>query len=177
MRHWLCCEAHLLFTVQDQLLAESSSTIRIETDAMSEESLEYILKGFPGTRYFPKFKLTTWHPKGVLDQPLADKLVAFIEWEEYIQAAPFDRYADLSGLTEIRVSLDHVLDTAQRRRFVPEPVKTALFAEKPNSLELAQTYERLMEGAVITVRAFSDRQTAAEWLEVPPSILQPPAAA
>jgi len=144
---------------------------------VSEESLEYILKGFPGTRYFPKFKLTTWHPKGVLDEPFADKLVAFIEWEEYIQAAPFDRYADLSGLTEIRVTLDHVLDTARRRRFVPEPVKSALFADKPNSLELAQTYERLMEGAVITVRAFSDRQTAAEWLEVPPSILQPPAAA
>ena len=90
MRHWLCREAHLLFTVVKMgLLVESSSTIRIETDAMSGESLEYIPKGFPGTRYFPKFKLTTWHPKGVLDQSLADKLVVFIEWEEYIQAAPF----------------------------------------------------------------------------------------
>ena len=98
----------------------------------------------------------------MLDQSLADKLVVFIEWEEYIQAAPFDRYADLSGLTEIRVNLDHVLDTAQRRQ---------------GDVFRAHRLERLMEGAVITVRAFSDRQTAAEWLEVPPSILQPPAAA
>ena len=145
---------------------------------MSEESIEFILKDFPGTRYFPKSKLTTWHPKGVFDEAFADKLVAFIEWEEYIQQAPWDRYADLSGVTEVRISLDHIMETARRRRFVREPVRSALFADKPNSLELAQTYERLMEGAVmITVRAFSDRQTAAEWLEVPPSILQPPATA
>jgi hypothetical protein len=143
---------------------------------MTEESIEFLLKAFPGTRYFPKFKLTTWHPKGVFDEPFADKLIAFIEWEEYIQQAPWDRYADLSGLTQIRISLDHVVDTARRRRFVPEPVKSALFADRPDGLELAKTYERLMEGAVITVRSFHDREAAAEWLEVPPSILMPPAA-
>jgi hypothetical protein len=143
---------------------------------MTEESIEFILKGFSGTRYFPKFKLTTWHPKGVFDERFADKLIAFIEWEEYIQEAPWDRYADLSGLTQIRISLDHVVDTARRRRFVPEPVKSALFADRPDGLELAKTYERLMEGAVITVRSFHDREAAAKWLEVPPSILMPPAA-
>jgi hypothetical protein len=41
MRHWLCWEALLLFTMQDYLLAESPSTVRIETDAMSEESSEF----------------------------------------------------------------------------------------------------------------------------------------
>ena len=63
---------------------------------MSEELVEYILKNFPGTRYYPRFKLTTWHPRGVLDPALAEKIIAFIEWEEYIQEAPFDRYTDLS---------------------------------------------------------------------------------
>ena len=147
------------------------------TNAMSEESIEFILKDFPGTRYFPKFKLTTWHPKGVFDEPFADRLIAFIEWEEYIQEAPWDRYADLSGLTEIRISLDHVMEKARRRRFVREPVKSALFADKPDGLELVHLYERLMEGAtMITVLSFDTRKAAAEWLEVPPSILMPPAA-
>jgi hypothetical protein len=144
---------------------------------MSEESMEFILKDFPGTRYFPKFKLTAWHPKGVFDEPFADRLVAFIEWEEYIQQAPWDRYADLSGVTDFRISLHHIIEIARRRGFVREPVKSALFADQRAGLELIRSYERLMEDAVmITVRAFDTREAAAEWLEVPPSILLPPAA-
>jgi hypothetical protein len=144
---------------------------------MDEESAEYILKAFPGTRYYPRFKLTTWHPQGIFDPALADKLVAFIEWEEHIQAAPFDRYIDLSGITEIRFNVDHVIETARRRRFVREPVKSALFGDDPVRLDLAQLYERLMADALmIQVRAFGDRKAAGEWLEVPPRILEPPAA-
>ncbi|MGC2712332.1 MAG: hypothetical protein WA366_03045 [Pseudolabrys sp.] len=43
-------------------------------------------------------------------------------------------------------------------------------------LEVAQSYERLMDDAtMIQVRSFSDRQAAAEWLEVPETILEPAA--
>ena len=143
---------------------------------MSEEPVKFILKNFPGTRYFPRYKLTTWHPRGILDEALAEKLFAFIEWEEYIQEAPFDRYTDLSGVTEIRTTVEDVIETARRRRFVREPVKSALFADNPATLEVAQTYERLMKDAImIQVRTFSDRKAAAEWLELPPKILEPPA--
>ena len=143
---------------------------------MSEEPVEYILKNFPGTRYYPRFKLTTWHPRGILDEALGGKITAFIEWEEYIQDAPFDRYMDLSGVTETRTTVEHVIEIARRRCFVREPVKSALFGDKPAILEVAQMYERLMEDAVmIQVRAFSDRKAAAEWLEVPLTILEPPA--
>jgi len=144
---------------------------------MDEEPVEYILKDFPGTRYYPRFKLTTWHPRGILDEALGEKIIAFIEWEEYIQDAPFDRYTDLSGLTEIRARLDHIIEIARRRRVVREPVKSALFGDNPVRLEVAQIYERLMEGAtMIQVRAFDDRKAAGEWLEVPPRILEAPAA-
>src|SRR6478609_1770319 len=144
---------------------------------MSEELVEYVLKNFPGTRYYPEFKLTTWHPRGILDEALAEKIVAFIEWEEYIQDAPFDRYSDLSGITEIRTSVEHIIETARRRCFVREPVKSGFFADKSAILEVAQIYERLMKDAImIEVRTFSDRKAAAEWLEVPPKILEPPAA-
>ena len=144
---------------------------------MSEETVEYILKGFPGTRYYPRFKLSTWHPRGILDEALGEKIIAFIQWEEYIQDAPFDRYTDLSSVTEIRARVEHIIETARRRCFVAEPVKSALFGDNPAILEVAQIYERLMEDAtMIEVRTFSDRKTAGEWLEVPPEILEPPAA-
>jgi hypothetical protein len=141
---------------------------------MSEASVEYVLKNFPGTRYYPKFKLTTWHPQGTFDATLANKIIAFIEWEEYIQDAPFDRYTDLSGIAEIRIGIGSMIEIARRRRFVREPVKSALFGHDQARLELAQTYERLMHDAtMIEVRSFSDRKAAADWLEVPETILDP----
>jgi hypothetical protein len=142
---------------------------------MSKESIEFVLKNFPATRYYANFKLVTWHPLGIFDEQLADKIVAFIEWEEYVQEAPFDRYTDLSGITDLRISVNHVIETARRRRIVREPVKSAIFADRPISLNLALMYERLMEDAImLRVRSFRDRDTAAEWLDVPIALLHPP---
>ena len=47
----------------------------MEKDAISEEPIEFVLKDFPGTRYYPKFHLTTWHPRGILDPALAEKVI------------------------------------------------------------------------------------------------------
>ena len=143
---------------------------------MNEASAEYVLKNFPGTRYYPTYKLTTWHPQGVLDIALAEKVIEFIEWEEYIQEAPFDRYTDFSGVAAIRIGVDSIIEIARRRRIVREPVKSALFGNDRARLEVAQSYERLMNDAtMIQVRSFSDRKAAAAWLEVPQTILSPEA--
>jgi hypothetical protein len=144
---------------------------------MNKASIEYVLKNFPGTRYYPNFKLTTWHPQGAFDAALANKIIEFIEWEEYLQDAPFDRYTDLSGIAEVRIGIGSMIELARRRRFVREPVKSAIFGSDRTRLELAECYERLMDdAAMIRVRSFSDRKAAAEWLEVPETILSPAAA-
>jgi hypothetical protein len=83
---------------------------------VSEEIVESVLKDFPGARYYPKFRLMTWHPMGIFDAALADKLREFIEWEEHVQSAPFDRYADLSGVTKVEISLERLSEVASRRR-------------------------------------------------------------
>jgi len=141
---------------------------------MNETSVEFILKNFPGTRYYPNFKLTTWHPQGTFDAALANKIIEFMEWEEYLQQAPFDRYTDLSGIAEVRIGIDSVIEIARRRRFVREPVKSAIFGRDQASLELAQCYERLMDdAAMLQVRSFNDRNAAAKWLEVPETLLEP----
>ena len=143
---------------------------------MNEETVEYVLKDFAGTRYYPKFKLTTWHPQGILDEALADKIIAFVESEEHIQDAPFDRYTDFSAITEIRVNFKYILGTARYRRVVRQPVKSAFFADNPVTFRVAQLYERLMSDAImIRVHSFSDRKAAGDWLEVPPTILEPAA--
>ena len=77
-------------------------------------------------------------------------------------------------MTEIRIRFDHVLQVARRRRKVWQPVKTAIYADKPISLSIAQTYAHLMAGGIIEVRAFSARSAVTEFLEVPIRALKPP---
>jgi hypothetical protein len=142
--------------------------------SMSEKPPEFIRKAFPSTWYHPKLKLLTWHPRGVLNDAFADQIVEFMEMEERIQEAPFDRYIDLSGLTHIKLKIAHIFKIARRRRQVKQPVKSAFFADTLISFAVAQMYERLMENSMIEVRAFSQQDRAAKWLDVSQKTLQPP---
>jgi hypothetical protein len=140
---------------------------------MSEQPLATLLKTFPHTRYYPEWRLLTWHPRGLFDDALADKLIAVIGAEERVEEAPFHRYADFSGLTHIRLKVGHVFDVAKLRRRVPEAVKSAFFSDTIVGLGIARMYEALMEEAIIQVRAFRERAAVAEWLSVPLEILRP----
>src|SRR5256714_15584322 len=127
----------------------------------------FIRKAFPRTWFHPRWHLLTWYPRGVLNEAFADQVIEFIEMEERIQEAPFDRYADLSGLTHIRIGIDHIIHTARRRRKVKQPAKSALFADKPMSFSVARSYELLMSDAMIEVRAIKQRAAAGHWLAGP----------
>src|SRR5215213_2635346 len=128
----------------------------------SEEVPEFMRKAFPGTLYYPKLRLVTWHPRGVLSDALADQVVDFVEMEERIQDAPFNRFTDLSGLTDIRLRVDHFFEVGRRRAAAGQRVQSAFFAEKPVRFYVATMYEMLMENAAIDVRAFSQREAAAK---------------
>jgi hypothetical protein len=147
---------------------------QLGVSAMIKTPPEFIRKSFPRTWYYPRWRLLTWYPRGVLNEAFADQVIAFIEMEESIQEAPFDRYVDLSGLTHIRIGIDHIIHTARRRRTVKQPVKMALFADNPMSFGIAHSYELLMYDAMIEVRAFKKRTSVAEWLEVPLQTLDCP---
>jgi len=138
--------------------------------------IESVLKDFPDAVYFPKFRLMSWHPTGIFGGALADSVREFVEREEYIQDAPFNRYMDLSGITDVQVNLERLSELARRRRNVSQPVQSAIFADKRHCLVIAQIYESFMEHAVaITVRVFRERELAAQWLGVPVEILSRPA--
>jgi hypothetical protein len=141
---------------------------------VKERAPEFIRKAFPRTWYHPRWHLLTWFPRGVLNEAFADQVIEFIEMEERIQEAPFDRYADLSGLTHIRIGIDHIIHTARRRRKVKQPAKSALFADNPMIFSVAHSYELLMYHAMIEVRAFNEHTAAAHWLEVPLKTLECP---
>jgi len=111
---------------------------------MNEQPLSALLKTFPHTRYYPEWRLVTWHPRGLFDDALADKLIEVIGSEERVEEVPFHRYADFSGLTHIRLKVGHVFDVAKHRRGVSEPVKSAFFSDTIVGLGIARMYEALM---------------------------------
>jgi len=132
---------------------------------MGEQPLAALLKTFPHARCYPEWRLLTWHPRGLFDDALADKIIGAVGSEERVEEEPFHRYTDFSGLTHIWLKVGHVFDVAKLRRTVSEPVKSAFFSDTTVGLGIARMYESLMEGAT----------AAAEWLSVPLEILQPDA--
>ena len=140
---------------------------------MNDQQLNALLTTFPHTRYHAEWRLFTWHPRGLLDDALADEVVGWIGSEERFEEVPFHRYADFGGLTEIRLKIGHVFQIVQHRREAREPVKSAFFANTTVGFGMARMYEALMQGAMIQVRAFRERAAAAEWLGVPVETLQP----
>jgi len=140
---------------------------------MSSPRLTTLLKTVPHTRYHAEWNLMTWHPRGVFDDALADEVVGVIQSEEDHGEAPFHRYTEFSGLTEIRLKIGHVFQIAEQRREAVEQVKSAFFAETTVGYGIARMYESLMDGAIIQVRAVRTRAAAAEWLGVPLDVLLP----
>jgi len=86
---------------------------------MNEQPLSTLLKTFPHTRYYPEWRLLTWHPRGVFDDALADKIIGMVGSEERVEEVPFHRYTDFSGLTHIRLKVGHVFQIAKHRRGAP----------------------------------------------------------
>lgn len=133
-----------------------------------------ISEQFPYARYHADWNLLTWHPTGVLDNDRADRVVDFLESEEKPEL-PFHRFTDMNGYTRIKIALDHIVRIARRRRrYGGPPVKSAFYAKRPVSVLIARMYEELMDQSLIEVCTFRDLSTAAAWLEVPETILQPP---
>ncbi len=127
------------------------------------------------TAFHPELNLLTWHPQGLFDDDVADRMVEFLECEES-SIGPFNRYTDLTGLTEIRLRIGHTFELATRRRehyALEERVKSAIFCDWVVGTGLARTYEAMMIGGPIKVRAFRTRKAAADWLGVPLSVLTP----
>jgi hypothetical protein len=140
---------------------------------MKTQTLSSMLEILDHTHYRADWHLFTWHPRGIMDDALADEIVGIVESQELFQDAPFNRYTDFSGLTNIQLKIGHVFQVAERRREANEPAKSAFFADTTVGFGIARMYEELMKAAPIQVRAFRNRAEAAEWLGVPTEMLQP----
>lgn len=141
---------------------------------MSAQALVDELQKYQGARFHPELRLVTWHPRGRLDDALADQIAHLVESAAFIAADPICIYTDFGGLTELRLKLGHLFQIAERRKDAAVPMKSAFVANSVIGFGIARMYEHLMKTALIHVRAFRERAEAAEWLGVPVETLDPP---
>lgn len=130
---------------------------------------------FTRTRFHPDLRLETWYPEGVLDGAMAAIMMHHIGFEERVADEPFNRFADLTKLTGIRLDFMELADLAAQRRAAAEgrcPVKSAIFATGGPTYGVARMFAALMEPSPIEVQVFRKIEDAAQWLGVPVAALR-----
>jgi hypothetical protein len=118
-------------------------------------------------------RLLTWHPRGILNAAFADKILHFIDIEEATSGEAFNRFIDLSELSDVRLSFTEVEKIASRRvaSYQGDAVKSAILAFNPLAFGIARMYEHLMRRSPIEVRVFCRLSSAANWLGAPIEVL------
>jgi len=121
-----------------------------------------------------EWSLILWKPHGVLDQPLVNQIVAFVETAERRTIQPFNRFMDMSALDMVDLNFKFVFHIALGRRLsaAPKPaVKSAFYVTSPATAHYAKLHAMLTDYSPLDVSLFTDRADAAKWLGVPEEIL------
>ena len=128
-----------------------------------------------GISFRPDLDLMIWQPRGILDEPHVEKIIATLEEAEDNADRPFDRFSDLSKLDAVEVDLEYVFRVSLYRRVLylnRSPVKSAIYVSDGETAELALTHARLTLESPLQVRVFSHKGAAARWLGLPDATLE-----
>ena len=124
-----------------------------------------------------ELSLILWKPHGILDQPLVNEIIAFIETAEKRTSKPFNRFTDMSALDMVDLNFKFVFHIALGRRIsaTPKPaVKSAFYVTSPATTHYAKLHAMLTDYSPLDVSLFTKRSAAAEWLGVPAEALVMP---
>ena len=122
-----------------------------------------------GVSFRRDLNLFIWQPRGVLDEPHVEQIIAKLEEIEDEADHPFDRYSDLSKLDAVEVSYAYVFRVSLYRRALylnRTPVKSAMYVVNLETAEIALTHAKLTLESPLRVRVFNRKGVAARWLGV-----------
>ena len=113
--------------------------------------------------------LIVFRPKGVLTKERIDKDIQLLEAAEDRQEQPFNRFTDLSQVTQIKLNFQEVfrISLHRRLRYVDKlPVKSAFLVTTDEAARVVRTHAFLTDYSPIHVQMFDDLSAASEWLGV-----------
>ncbi|HEY4283587.1 MAG TPA: hypothetical protein VGM62_11035 [Chthoniobacterales bacterium] len=114
-------------------------------------------------------RLMVVKPKGVLDNEWIEKVMATVTAAESQTGTAFNRFVDLSAVTQFRLDPKHAYRVATVRRmdYVDKPtMKSAYYVTTEKAAQLANICAIVTKSSPLQVRVFNDIPAAAEWLGV-----------
>lgn len=128
-----------------------------------------------GVQCLEDVKLFIWRPRGVLNEAIVDKILAFIAAQEEKFGRPFNRFTDLSQLDRVDLTFKYVFRFSLYRRLSRsgrETLKSAILATAPDVTRYVKLHALVTGHSPLKVKIFKDHEAAAKWLNVPVEMLQ-----
>lgn len=115
-------------------------------------------------------KLFVWHPRGVLNEVILNKILAYAAAQEGRFGRPFNRFTDLSLIDAVDLTFKYVFHFALYRRLSRigrEPIKSAILVTSPEVARYVKLHALVTDRSPLQVRMFREYGAAAKWLDVP----------
>ena len=131
----------------------------------------------PGVECIEDAHLLIWRPRGVLNESLVNKILAFLADQEGKLGRSFNRFTDTSALDAVDLSFKYIFHIALYRRLSRagrETLKSAFLVTNPEIRRSIKLHALMTDHSPLKVSIFTERNAAAKWLGVPIEILTPP---
>jgi len=129
-----------------------------------------------GLDCFEDARLFVWRPRGVLDEAVLNKILAFLVLQEGRFGRPFHRFTDLSQIDAIDVTFKYVFHFALYRRLSRvgrEILKSAILVTSPEVARYVKLHALVTDHSPLKVKMFKEYGAAAKWLDAPVQLLKP----
>jgi hypothetical protein len=130
----------------------------------------------PGIECLEDARLFVWRPRGVLSEPVLNKILAFLVAQEGRLNRPFNRFSDLSSIDAVDLTFKYVFHFALYRRLSRigrETIKSAILVTAPAVARYVKLHVLVTDHSPLQVKMFKEYGAAAKWLDVPVQLLQP----
>jgi hypothetical protein len=131
----------------------------------------------PRIHFRSELGLLLWKPRGILNEKVVNKILAFIGEQEALSDANEVRFIDTTALTAIELNFRYVFHIALYRRLTRggrASIKSAFFVKEKAFAHYFKLHALLTDHSPLQVRIFKEREAAAKWLGVPVDALDAP---
>ena len=128
-----------------------------------------------GLECLEEAKLFVWHPRGVLNEAILNKILAYAAAQEGRFGRPFNRFTDMTLIDAVDLTFKYVFHFALYRRLSRigrETIKSAILVTSPEVARYVKLHALVTDRSPLKVRMFKDYEAAAKWLDVSVELLQ-----
>lgn len=128
-----------------------------------------------GLECLEEAKLFVWHPRGVLNEAILNKILVYAAEQEGRFGRPFNRFTDMTLIDAVDLTFKYVFHFALYRRLSRigrEAIKSAILVTAPAVARYVKLHALVTDHSPLQVKMFKDYGAAAKWLDVPVELLK-----